>query len=194
MAWRAICPAALCHRLLDRQRGLGYSSPQRNTAIRSSGIEEPDESGSGAGPLIWAYLFGLHLSYGACSVYSVANPRVSGWRVIQSFPTKKRPPSIYATGWGGGGSSGGNFNITTGADIVQVAAWVLLAFGLLLLAYSFFVRSSAAKSENAGGRTQSGHARCSRCAERGVSPAAKAAPADCAARLDVEQAQKPLDQ
>lgn len=40
------------------------------------------------------------------------------------------------------------YNITTEASIVQIAAWVLVAFGLMLTVYSFFVRSSAAKGES----------------------------------------------
>lgn len=38
------------------------------------------------------------------------------------------------------------YNITTGAGIVQIAAWVLVAFGVILTGYSFVVRSSAANS------------------------------------------------
>ena len=38
------------------------------------------------------------------------------------------------------------YNISTGAGIVQIAAWVLLAFGVILTGYSFVVRSSAAKA------------------------------------------------
>lgn len=41
------------------------------------------------------------------------------------------------------------YNITTEASIVQIAAWVLVAFGLLLAAYSLVVRSSAAQPEPA---------------------------------------------
>ena len=86
------------------------------------------------------------------------------------------------------------YNITTGADIVQVAAWVLLAFGLLLLAYSFFVRSSAAKSETPAAAPKAATPAVVAAPKEAAAPAAKAAPVDAPPASDVEQAQKPLDQ
>ena len=86
------------------------------------------------------------------------------------------------------------YNITTDASIVQVAAWVLLAFGLLLTAYSFFVRSSAAKSETPAAAPKAATPAVVAAPKEAAAPAAKAAPVDAPPASDVEQAQKPLDQ
>lgn len=88
------------------------------------------------------------------------------------------------------------YNVTTGADIVQVAAWVLVAFGLLLLAYSFFVRSSAAKSETPAAAPKEAKPAVVAAPQEPEAPATAASTVDAPPASDEEQAQaqKPVDQ